>query len=130
MDNASRNTQSVNRLDALEPTVQGLSDDMGKVKGRIDTSATVTLLASDLNGEVVTNSATSQSVVISDTLNAATEIHDKISVIQYGEGVTSITVTGAQITNGGTAALPLSAQYQGVVLTKIADNSWIATGAI
>lgn len=130
MDNASRNTQSVNRLDALEPTVQGLSDDMGKVKGRIDTSATVTLLASDLNGEVVTNSATSQSVVISDTLNAATEIHDKISVIQYGEGVTSITVTGAQITNGGTAALPLSAQYQGVVLTKIADNSWIVTGAI
>jgi hypothetical protein len=107
------------------PKIIGQSQDA--IKGRITTAATETLTANDLNAQVITNSATAQSVVVSDALNAVAQLFDRITVIQYGAGVTSITVTGVQLTNTTSAAKPLAARYSAVTLTKVANNNWIVS---
>jgi len=55
----------------------------------------------------------------------------KLNVIMEGAGTTSITAASGVTLNGvsaGTGAL--SAQYQGVTLSKRATNTWIVTGSI
>jgi hypothetical protein len=105
------------------PKIIGQSQDA--IKGRIATAVTVELTVNDLNGQVITNNATTQSVVVSDALNAVAQLFDRITVIQYGVGDTYITVTGAQLTNTTTMDKILPARFSAVTLTKVANNNWV-----
>ena len=94
------------------------------------TTASYTILDTSLNAEIISSASVAQTLTISNTLNTAATIGDKISIIWYGVGVPSIAVSGSQTINSGTSAILLAKRYNGVVITKFANNTWIVSGAI
>lgn len=118
---AAINSQSGNRLDVLE---------LRRIPTRQITTTPVDILNTDINTELVSNIGVSQVVVVSDELDTASGVGDKVSLIQFGEGVPSISVSGSQVINGATTNIPISARYQGVVITKIDDGAWTVSGAV
>lgn len=125
---AGINSQSLNRLDVLEAALPSLAT---KLIPQTEITAAHVIVEANLNTELISNVAGAHNITIGDALAAVASAGDKVSVIWYGAGTTSIVVTGSQTINGATAAIPMATQYQGVVITKApAANAWVVSGAI
>jgi hypothetical protein len=99
------------------------------VAARVITGAD-TPTSADLNKKIRSNSASAHNITISDTLNTAAAVDDVILVQWQGVGTPSFVVSGSQTINDGTTAIPMTQRYQMVVITKVANNTWLISGAI
>lgn len=123
------NSQSLYRLEELEKAL---------IYGRAYTGTSENLVGSggpfnrgDRNSEVRSEGASANTLFITDTFDGLTDVGEKVSVLWVGVGQPTISVTGSSNTiNGGTTAIPISTQYQGVVITKVAADTYVVSGAI
>lgn len=96
------------------------------------TGTTYTLVLTDADNKTVwMNNAASNTLTIPLNASVAFATGAKINVMMEGAGFTSITGdTGVTVNGVSAGSGDINNQYQGVTLTKRANDTWIATGDI
>jgi hypothetical protein len=124
---SAANTVSVVSLGA--PDVSGFALKTPAVNAQTGTS--YTLAATDAGAIVTMTNAAANLLTIPTNTSVSLPVGTIINVIQGGAGVTSIKgATGVTLNGVSAGEGAMTAQYQGVALTKVATDTWYASGAI
>lgn len=123
------NTSDVNKpISVLQQAALDLKANKN-VTARVITGAD-TPTSADLNKKIRSNSASAHNITISDALNASAAVDDVILFQWRGAGTPSFVVSGGQTINDGVVTIPMTQRYQLAVLEKVANNTWVLSGAI
>ncbi len=116
--------QTTNFAD-LVPLIQGKVPPR-KAIYKNEATAARTLQASDSNATITSGNAAATVFTIPANATTPFPINTEITCIQNGAGVLTITGAGGVTVNGVVAgSVPVGAQYQSVLLKKIATDTWI-----
>ena len=92
---------------------------------------TYTLVLGDAGKVITSSNASAQTLTIPTNASVAFPVGTVISVIQIGAGVLSIAGdTGVTLNGVSAGSGDINTQYMGVTLTKLATDTWIASGDI
>lgn len=95
------------------------------------TGASYTLVLTDNLKLVTMTNGSANTLTIPTNASVAFALGTRIEVVMGGAGVTTITGdTGVTVNGVSAGSGAINTQYQGVVLTKIATNTWLASGDI
>jgi hypothetical protein len=92
------------------------------------TGTTYTLVLGDAFKTVTMSNASANILTVPTNASVAFSIGDRVDIIMYGAGVTSITGDTGVTINGVSAGSGDLAQYGAASLLKIATNEWLAVG--
>lgn len=92
------------------------------------TGTTYTLALSDASITVTMDNASANTLTIPTNASVAFPTNTVIAVMQYGAGSTTVTGdTGVTVNGVSAGSVEIGQQYSGLVLTKTATNTWVAT---
>jgi hypothetical protein len=107
------------------------TDDVEVASLNAQTGTTYTLVIGDRGDIVTMSNASTNTLTIPPNSSVAFDVGTVIGVVMLGAGTTDIT-GGAGVTLNGvsTGSGSIQTRYNGVTLTKIATDTWVASGDI
>ena len=95
------------------------------------TGTAYTLALADAGRVVTMSNAAANTLTIPANATVAFPVGTLINVVQIGDGVTTVTgATGVTVNGASAGSAEISAKWQGLSLYKLAENEWVASGAL